>query len=187
MEGYRSGHGQVAHRGRRTRLSKSQLCSEAELFRSWCGAGAGRIDLEGLLRGGSLSELGWTWQVNGALRGGMLAQAVAGRDGGVIIMLSRGTWSSLVRGLVRSRFTVAHEIGHALLHSDYLRDGESFLDRVDVDVREYDLEREANVFAGALLIPEGALNNGMCAAELAHVFGTSEETASIRLKDFRKG
>lgn len=67
----------------------------------------------------------------------------------------------------RTRFTVAHELGHCVLHKDYLQQNFdlhwtdfsewlNFLDQIDpFDERE--METQANIFASHLLIPETPL------------------------------
>lgn len=64
---------------------------------------------------------------------------------------------------VRKRFTIAHEIGHFILHR---LDNEIFVDKKEFKVLyrdknsgtgEIKQEREANAFAAALLMPEGRL------------------------------
>jgi hypothetical protein len=47
------------------------------------------------------------------------------------------------QALVRKRFTIAHELSHFVMHSDHGADD--------------DLERQADVFASALLMPRDAL------------------------------
>ena len=64
------------------------------------------------------------------------------------------------RVLVRYRFTLAHEMGHAVLHQKVYRklgieDTASWLrTQHDVTVQDHDwLERQANAFAGFVLVP----------------------------------
>ena len=65
---------------------------------------------------------------------------------------------------VRTRFTVAHELGHCLLHKDYLQQNFdlnwtdfsgwlNFLDQID-PFDERGMETQANIFASHLLVPE---------------------------------
>jgi Zn-dependent peptidase ImmA (M78 family) len=76
---------------------------------------------------------------------------------------------------VRQRFSLAHEIGHHLLGH---RHGESEL-----------AERQANIFAGALLVPPTWLRrdvtSGMTAEALATRYDVSREVIFIALKDAR--
>jgi hypothetical protein len=67
----------------------------------------------------------------------------------------------LVRGaqLNRLRFSIAHELGHLFLHREVfeaagISSSEHLLDWLNEhDGRKYELEREANEFAGRLLVP----------------------------------
>jgi Zn-dependent peptidase ImmA (M78 family) len=96
---------------------------------------------------------------------------------------------------VRQRFTIAHELGHLVLHRgrpvlvDHvrlnLRDARS---RAAVDVEEI----EANAFAAELLMPRSLMvaelnraaarsDSARLAADLAEGFGVSKEAAEYRL------
>lgn len=84
----------------------------------------------------------------------------------------------------RKRFTIAHEIGHFLLHKDYL--GEGVLD--DTFYRSEHLsgaqETEANKFAADILMPFHLLQTAARAGgleTLAQKFGVSQQAMSIRL------
>jgi Zn-dependent peptidase ImmA (M78 family) len=99
----------------------------------------------------------------------------------------------------RQRFTIAHELGHYLLHrnlSNVFFDESLvfFRDQVAAEGTKYQ-EIEANNFAAELLMPETILrkrlaekpldafdeadNSGIC--ELAKMFGVSTQALSIRL------
>lgn len=62
---------------------------------------------------------------------------------------------------VRYRFTLAHELAHRVLHADAFR--EIQIDSVDrwfvfhTELEDEWFEKQANWFAGALLVPKGAL------------------------------
>lgn len=82
----------------------------------------------------------------------------------------------------RQRFTIAHELGHALL------DGEGIHNRTETS---YNLgnyrenEAKVNRFAAALLMPEenvhAALAAGKDLAQMAEIFGVSQVAMRIRL------
>ena len=98
---------------------------------------------------------------------------------------------------VRQRFTVAHELGHLLLHPG--RD--LILDHVRVNLRDDRSsmgtdreEREANAFAAELLMPNdlvkgevqtildrGGTADSRFVADLAQVFDVSEQAIEVRL------
>jgi IrrE N-terminal-like domain len=97
----------------------------------------------------------------------------------------------------RRRFTIAHEIGHLLLHVPASR--EIYYDR-PTDIRELDegtpgeevpelrrREREANVFARELLMPETLVDEqahatGFNLPALAERFGVSVPAMRLRLR-----
>lgn len=64
----------------------------------------------------------------------------------------------------RTRFSIAHEIGHFILHKDWyekygpksLDDYLSFYDRIDPEIYKF-LEIQAQTFAGLVLVPKEAL------------------------------
>jgi|SRR6185503_6199726 len=81
---------------------------------------------------------------------------------------------------VRRRFTIAHELGHYLLGHDIRDVLEENLDRPP------NLEREANMFAGELLMPKKLLVTDVKAGsvkipDLAKKYNVSEQAMTIRL------
>jgi Zn-dependent peptidase ImmA (M78 family) len=79
----------------------------------------------------------------------------------------------------RQRFTVAHEIGHILLHPL----GEAFRDRTFAGNEQ---ERQANAFAADLLMPlwmvePYAMKHGADSQRIAAIFEVSEQAMNIRL------
>jgi Zn-dependent peptidase ImmA (M78 family)/transcriptional regulator with XRE-family HTH domain len=69
---------------------------------------------------------------------------------------------------VRSRFDAAHELGHLILHRDLSPD-----DMEDKGVRTR-IEREANWFAGAFLIPKSALFREFYSTRTNHLKGLKQ-------------
>lgn len=57
----------------------------------------------------------------------------------------------------RSRFTIAHELGHCCLNSAHLEGGKTHIDCRIEGISPNDDEIAANIFAGQLLIPEDGL------------------------------
>jgi Zn-dependent peptidase ImmA (M78 family)/transcriptional regulator with XRE-family HTH domain len=69
---------------------------------------------------------------------------------------------------VRSRFDAAHELGHLILHRDITRDemeSKAVRDRI---------EREANWFAGAFLMPRGLLFREFYSTRVTHLKGLKQ-------------
>ncbi len=85
------------------------------------------------------------------------------------------------------RIVCAHEFGHHLLHRELA--GKTVFNEYELYQMENRLEREANLFAAFLLIPESAVRafrgpeqRGRSIGETARLLGTTEELFAIRLK-----
>lgn len=92
----------------------------------------------------------------------------------------------------RRAFTVAHEVGHYLLHKDEILSDPyayQFLYRDATLTNEKALEKEANYFAANLLVPSTMLEKfkNYSAALLSKLFIVSQEVINYRLKDLEKG
>lgn len=87
----------------------------------------------------------------------------------------------------RQSFTVAHELGHALLK--HKEDEYGVLWRLATPIDKTPLEQEANWFAANLLVPEGLLEDAMKKFSLtendlellAKMFGVSKDVIKYRL------
>ena len=101
---------------------------------------------------------------------------------------------------VRQRFSIAHEVGHLLLHADteLQVDKHAFVAFRNLASSTADdpMEVEANQFAAALLMPEDLLSRcvneldddldlEVAIARLAQRFGVSEQAMTIRLTSLR--
>ena len=109
---------------------------------------------------------------------------------GVLLPARWEIWVRRDEPAPRRRFTVAHEIGHHLLHSD----GAAVLCRpADVETAqgtERAREREANRFAAELLMPEAMVReaadrDGPDPIALAPRFGVSDVAMAYRLVTLR--
>lgn len=85
------------------------------------------------------------------------------------------------------RIVCAHEFGHHLLHRELA--GKTVFNEYELYQMENKLEREANLFAAFLLIPDSAVDafrgpeqRGRSIGETARLLGTTEELFAIRLK-----
>lgn len=96
----------------------------------------------------------------------------------------------------RKRFTIAHEIGHFILHKDILEKRELIDDirqpilnrNTDKSQKEkQQIEIEANIFAANILMPEKEFkkkfNQSNSVEEVAKYFSVSTAAAAIRAKD----
>ena len=84
----------------------------------------------------------------------------------------------------RRRFTLAHEVGHWICQALEGHEAPVYCRSEDVGVGEdKQLEREANVFAAELLMPEPAVREVFAgsAAARAETFDVSEEAMHWRL------
>lgn len=92
----------------------------------------------------------------------------------------------------RQLFTVAHELGHWLLHREEVDDDKMYrvLMREPLSGPKPAMEKEADAFAAALLVPERLLDRYWHAPvrpsrqSLARLFGVSEEMIGYRLREF---
>jgi IrrE N-terminal-like domain len=87
---------------------------------------------------------------------------------------------------VRRRFTLAHELGHWVCQVQEGHDAPVYCRAADVaPSADRALEREANLFAAELLMPEPVVREefgwAASAAELAKRFGVSEEAMGWRV------
>lgn len=93
--------------------------------------------------------------------------------------------------LRRQRFTIAHEIAHCCLNID---EGEPHIEyRTDQKDYKSEKERNANIFAGELLMPKdsiedlcGILNNKVSLSFLADIFKVSRHVMQARLEYLKK-
>ena len=115
-------------------------------------------------------------------------------------LVSRGSKYAIVvnrqHAKVRQRFTVAHEIGHYLLHAKRKGKESVFIDRFHFrrsnpqpQGLNYKEEREANTFAAGLLMPSELVRKYMDEGEVTSIKGIAEEfnvspqAMEYRLKD----
>lgn len=87
----------------------------------------------------------------------------------------------------RKAFTIAHELGHFILHKD--KEKETFFrsNALLLDGEEREVEQEANCFAASLLMPEDLVKRYVRIVKnremLAEIFGVSNSAMSWRLKN----
>lgn len=113
-----------------------------------------------------------------------------------------GTWSIVVNeehAPKRRRFTIAHELGHyfaiqngSISAQEYIEENNNVIRdyyvlnrNEDVDEENYQVERQANMIAAEILMPEemvtALINENSNIPELADKFGVSESAMSYRL------
>ena len=111
---------------------------------------------------------------------------------GMLLPPERQIWLNAAEGGPRRRFTLAHELGHWVCQHLEGKTAPFYCRAADVQpepsAADRALEREANVFAAELLMPEGrvreAWGRAASVAELARSFGVSAEAMNWRLYSF---
>lgn len=88
----------------------------------------------------------------------------------------------------RQMFTMAHELGHWMLHRDFFLanpDNYPVLPRFSDPNKNDPMEKEANKFAACLLVPLRLLRpvRGASVSALANTFGVSQTMMEYRLKN----
>jgi Zn-dependent peptidase ImmA (M78 family) len=130
------------------------------------------------------------------------ARPLAEASGVLVIENGRGMIGYNVNhSRVRQRFTIAHEVGHFVLHAPDSQQQRLFVDRSMMFKRDEDSstgdavqEIQANQFAAALLMPEKLIREEMAAAHLdlddeedvsnlAKRFNVSGAAMTFRLKN----
>jgi IrrE N-terminal-like domain len=111
---------------------------------------------------------------------------LGGREGAVdpikrAVYIREDVYDAAVRHERRARFTVAHEIGHALLHVGTLN---RVLPRQSIPTFRQP-EWQANRFAAALLMPRHLVAQYESLPEISVTFGVSEHAASVRARELK--
>lgn len=97
-----------------------------------------------------------------------------------LIQIREDVYDGACNGVGRDRMTIAHEIGHAILHTDSLRSARDF----GAIKRFEDPEWQAMAFAGHLLIPDTAIQIHD-EAELTRICGVSNDAARVAVNTFK--
>ena len=111
---------------------------------------------------------------------------------GVLNKLKDGNWAIILNkneAPTRKRFSIAHEVGHFLIHKDQpfvdtFTAGEAFYRD---GIGDEQLEKEANYFAANLLMPAERIKEiwalSSSPSEMASKFDVSEVSITFRLKN----
>jgi Zn-dependent peptidase ImmA (M78 family) len=103
---------------------------------------------------------------------------------GSFMMIREDVYVKALNGDGRARFTVAHELGHMILHT-----GQPLLARVpsNHNFKPYELsEPQANKFAAELLMPPPFFKSTDTISSVADRHGVSMDAAKFQLKGLRK-
>ena len=114
-------------------------------------------------------------------------------DGGAWVGCHRVSLAEMKAEVPRTRFGVAHEIGHIVLHPERLYDARHGLARADEDDDvdpAWDMETQANRFAAHLLCPDAAFREAdhrglaLDVDAVAERWGLGRSAARLRLDEF---
>jgi Zn-dependent peptidase ImmA (M78 family) len=87
----------------------------------------------------------------------------------------------------RKAFTIAHEVGHFVLHDEKVQEAFFRKNLIFVEKEKVPVEREANLFAASLLMPRGIVLRYFKIIKqpdyLADIFGVSYSAMRLRLKN----
>jgi len=121
---------------------------------------------------------------------GLVVEGVGDLDvSGMLIPAERRIFLNAAESELRRRFTLAHELGHWICQCLAGQTGPVYCRSEDLGVGVgRQLEREANVFAAELLMPEPAVReqvaHTLSVPELSERFAVSQEAISWRLYNF---
>jgi hypothetical protein len=110
---------------------------------------------------------------------------------GMLLPPDRQIWLNAREIAPRRRFTLAHEVGHWVCQHLEGKTAPIYCRAADVQLEpsaaERALEREANVFAAEILMPEEAVRLHAADPEAAELFGVSRLAMQWRLYSFGLG
>ncbi len=98
------------------------------------------------------------------------------------IFLKEDVWEGVVNDEGHHRFTVAHELGHAVLHKGQIRVAFARTNNGKAHEAFEDSEWQANYFAGQLLAPKHLIEDGSTVEDIANSFGISYSCARVCLE-----
>lgn len=103
-----------------------------------------------------------------------------------VIRLPEYVYDSACLGDGRARFTIAHELGHAILHGNSLRSLNRDTEKAGEHKHYEDSEWQAHTFASELLMDSRYIKKGDTIADVSERFGTSLEASRIRLEKLNR-
>jgi MoaA/NifB/PqqE/SkfB family radical SAM enzyme len=103
------------------------------------------------------------------------------------MVISEETYEAAFNNQGRARFTVAHELGHLMLHRPYLQTADSRAMRTSKQLSTFSrCEQQANEFAAELLLPEQVVQTaGLDPDTLSERCDVSKTAAEVRLRTLR--
>jgi len=122
----------------------------------------------------ALVGIGFNYRVlpDNAMRG-VYAEAIPEKG---LLLISEATYNGACAGVPRDKFTIAHEIGHLLMHTP---DRVIFARSANKIESFVDPEWQANTFAGELLVHTDSIN-GLSIGDIANKYKVSFTVATIQ-------
>lgn len=164
-------------------LSRKKIRSIARAMRVVFGLGKGYIDIVYLIENiipNIDSEFEWEICSKDEMQPGVYAYYDPKTNK---LVISEETYSGACNGIARDRFTLAHEVGHYLLHAD-----QTVLQRISPDIplpAYLDPEWQANTFASEFLAPYDEIVS-MSENQVAEKYGLSMTAARIAVQNAKK-
>lgn len=128
---------------------------------------------------------------------GAEAVTIPDEDGNTNVLIHQQAFDNLFTGgpMARQpRATVAHELGHVVLHAPYVRElrrlpeAQQMLRRASrSDLRSFEsAEWQAWIFAGCLLLPRGTIDDmvGQSVTRIARLYGVSTSMFEAHMRSF---
>lgn len=102
-----------------------------------------------------------------------------------VMYIKESVYDGACEGKGRDRMTLAHELGHYLLHTDQYPKMCRAFSRHEIRAFESS-EWQAKAFAAELLLPADKIVTTMSPEDLAEIYGVSVEAATMQLNILRK-
>ncbi len=164
-------------------MSRKEIRSIASGLRIVFGLGKGYVDIVNLIENIiPYYDSSFEWEICSARE--MQFKAYAYYYSGINkLVIDERTYQGACNGIGRDRFTLAHEVGHYILHGD-----QAVLQRVSSDTPIpifQDPEWQANTFASEFLAPYNEII-GMKEEQICQLYGLSMEASKIAVKNAKK-
>jgi hypothetical protein len=105
-------------------------------------------------------------------------------DSGIVIRVRQTVYNQVVFGVGRARMTLAHELGHAVMHPGAPKARRMAGNITHRFIPAYkSAEHQAKVFASEFLIPESAISTLDSPEKISIKYGVSLEAAEYRFRD----
>lgn len=163
-------------------LRKIAVQRVAQTFRDSVGIAGGKINICALFE--LLQDMGFLEfeVVDDTELVGMEAQTKPDDE---FIQIRQSVYDLAAKGDGHCRFTLAHELGHLLLHKDQAAVSYARGEMPKHEIYE-DSEWQADVFASELLMDSRLVDPNRSASEVANQFGTSVTAAAMKIREIKK-